>query len=191
MIERAAQTTNVHTAFGMEKAKLSDQENALYAKLFACCDDFGIARSCARYIRKKGWHTCAFLRRGSVPTQQIAFTTTMIVAYARPFKLGGGNIALPERLIRYRNDEKELHKRLLKLRNTEYAHSDKITYDVTPYTGSIIKVVANIRDVCFTEIEIDLFLFMTKCLLYRIKERMDQLRLGDYAQEDVGNNESI
>jgi len=49
---------------------------------------------------------------------------------------------------------------------------------VTPYKGDFIKSIENIRDVRFTEKEIDLFLLMTDGLLARITERMEQLRLG-------------
>ncbi|MDA9512099.1 hypothetical protein XI04_03305 [Bradyrhizobium sp. CCBAU 11430] len=62
--------------------------------------DLAIASSSAQYIPKKGWHSLSFLRRGSMPIQQIAFTTTMIVAYARPFAGGRGKgINFPERLL--------------------------------------------------------------------------------------------
>ncbi|MBI1868291.1 MAG: hypothetical protein HYS06_08365 [Methylocystis sp.] len=86
---------------------------------------------------------------------------------------------LPERLIAsYGSDQKNLHKRLHQLRNNEYAHSDASSYSVTPYKGDLIKSIESIRDVRFTEKEIDLFLLMTAKLLARITERMEQLRLG-------------
>ncbi len=151
---------------------------ALYGKLYVSSNDIELARSCASYIKKKGWYTYAFLRRGSVRIQQISFTTTLIIAYARPFKPGRGNIAFPDRLmVKYGNAEKALHKRLLQLRDKEYAHLDATSYKVTPYRGDI-KSIENIRDVCFTEQEIDMFLLMTNGLLHRISDRMEQLRLG-------------
>jgi hypothetical protein len=162
----------------MEEANLSEREKALYGKLHVSRDDIEIARSCASYIKRKGWHTYSFRRRGTVRIQQISFTTTMIVAYARPFATGGGDINLPKRLIKYGNDEKKLHERLLLLRKKEYAHSDASTYTVTPYKGGSIISAVNIRDVRFTEQEIDLFLLMTDGLLARITERMEELRLG-------------
>jgi len=166
----------------MEKANLSARDNALYGMLHASRDDIAIARSCARHIRKKGWHTYAFMRRGSVRIQQISFTTTLIVAYARPFATGRGNINLPTRLIKYGNDEKALHKRLLRLRDKEYAHSDASSYNVTPYKG-LIKSVESIRDVYFSPTEIDFFIHMTDGLMTRIADRMEQLRLGGSAFE--------
>jgi hypothetical protein len=150
----------------MEEANLSERGKALYEKLHVSRDDIEIARSCARYIKRKGWHTCSFLRRGTVP-------------YARPFASGRGNIDLPKRLTAdYGSDQKILHERLLQLRHTEYAHLDASRYRVTPYKGDLIKSIENIRDVRFTEKEIDLFLLMTDGLLARITERMEQLRLG-------------
>jgi hypothetical protein len=163
----------------MEEANLSERGKALYGKLHVSRDDIEIARSCARYIKRKGWHTYSFRRRGTVRIQQVCFTTTMIVVYARPFAPGRGNIDLPKRLAAdYESDQKILHKRLLQLRHTEYAHLDASSYRVTPYKGDFIKSIESIRDVCFTEKEIDLFLLMTDGLLARITERMEQLRLG-------------
>ena len=163
----------------MEQAVLSKHEYALYGKLHVSRDDIDISSLCAVYIRKKGWHTCSFLRRGTVRIQQASFTTTMIVAYARPFAPGRGNIGFPKRLLGYNaSDENIFHQRLLRLRHTEYAHLDALCYSVTPYKGGSVKSIENIRDVYFTEKEIELFMFMTDGLLGRITERMEQLRLG-------------
>ncbi|WP_338835165.1 hypothetical protein [Bradyrhizobium septentrionale] len=118
-----------------------------------------------------------FTRRGSVPIQQTAFTTTLIVAYARPFAAGRGNIDFPKRLLQYDDKEAALHQRLLKLRNQEYAHSDASTISVKPLKG-VICSIQSIRDLRFAPAELKLFLGMTTGLFSRIHERMEEIRLS-------------
>jgi hypothetical protein len=102
----------------------------------------------------------------------------MIVAYARPFSPGRGNIQFPPRLLQYQPPEALLHDQLLALRHEVYAHSDAKRYKVTPYKGDLIRSVENIVDVYFSPAEIDIFLGMTAGLTTRIDARMEQLRKG-------------
>jgi len=102
----------------------------------------------------------------------------MIVAYARPFSPGRGNLNFPHRLLGYSEDERVLHEHLLVLRNKEYAHADASTYMVTPYKGDLVKNVQSIRDVRFSAKKIDLFLHMTGPVIDRIKARMEEMRLS-------------
>ncbi|MBC9883703.1 hypothetical protein G8O24_41205 [Bradyrhizobium sp. INPA01-394B] len=160
-----------------EEANLSPRDRALYEKLYASANDIGTATACAQYILKKGWHGYSFTRRGSVPIQQTAFTTTLIVAYARPFAAGRGNIDFPKRLLQYDDKEAAFHQRLLKLRNQEYAHSDASTISVKPLKG-VIRSIQSIRDLRFVPAELKLFLGMTAGLFSRIHERMEEIRLS-------------
>jgi len=162
----------------IEEASLSKRDRALYEKLFASRGDIGTARSCAEFILKKGWHTYSFMRRGSVPIQQTAFTTTMIVSYARPFSAGRGNINFPNRLLRYNEKEASFHARLIKLRNEQYAHSDASTISVRPLKGSVVKSIQSIRDLRFAAGELKLFIEMTTGLCNRIHERTEEIRLS-------------
>lgn len=163
----------------IEDADLSPRERTLYEKLHASHGDITIARSCAQYILKKGWHTLSFMRRGSIPIQQTAFTTTMIVAYARPFAGGRGkSIDFPERLLQYDSKEAAFHKRLLKLRNQEYAHTDASMISVRPLKGSLVTSIQSLRDLCFSAAELKLFLAMTSGLSSRIQRRLEEIRLS-------------
>ncbi|MGY3134563.1 hypothetical protein ACVWZM_005245 [Bradyrhizobium sp. USDA 4501] len=162
----------------IEDANLLPRDRALYAKLYASHGDIGVARSCAEFILKKGWHTYSFMRRGSVRIQQTAFITTMIVAYARPFAPGRGNINFPHRLLQYDSQEMAFHKRLLDLRKQEYAHSDASKISVRPLKGSVVTSIVSIRDLYFSPAELKLFLGMTGCLSSRIQERLEEIRLG-------------
>jgi hypothetical protein len=166
----------------VEEAELSEHDRALYAKLHASLEDISTARSCAAMILKKEWHTWLVLRRGrSVlrrPSEQIhkeAFTTTMIVTYSRPFCSGRGNLNFPDRLLKYSREERTLHDRLLELRNKQYAHADASTIKVRPLKGEI-PWIASLREVQFSPEEITLFLTMTRGLIARIEERMEEIR---------------
>ncbi|MBJ7402183.1 hypothetical protein TSA1_26630 [Bradyrhizobium nitroreducens] len=161
----------------IEDVDLSPRDRALYEKLHASHGDLGIASSCAHYILKKGWHTLSFLRRGSVPLQQTAFTTTMIVAYARPFAGGRGKgISFPERLLQYDPGQTAFHKRLLKLRSQEYAHTDASTISVRPLKGSVVTDIQSIRDISFSPDELKLLIDMTQGVSGRIRQRLDDIR---------------
>jgi hypothetical protein len=163
----------------VDEANLSLRDKALYAKLSVSRRDISTARSCAAFLKKKGWYTHPFLRRGSIAIQQISFTTTMIVAYARPFSPGRGNLHFPIRLLQYRPPEVTLHDRLLALRNEVYAHSDAKRHDVRPLKGDLVRSIQSITDVSFSHAEIDIFLGMTAGLVTRIDERMEQIRKGE------------
>jgi hypothetical protein len=162
----------------VERAELSAANLALYSKLDASHGDIGTARACAAYIQTNGWHTSSYLRRGTIGLQQTAFTTTMIVAYARPFSSGRGNIKFPHELLAYGPDEQDLHARLLQLRRQEYAHTDAAVHKVIPLKGDFIKSIESLRSAFFSPAQITLFLDMTDALMERIRDRMEQLRRG-------------
>lgn len=134
-----------------EKAELSVRDHALYGKLHMSREDIGIARISAAFLQKKGWHSAPFFRRGSTYIQQVAFTTTMIVAYARPFSPGRGNIDLPGRLKQY----------------------------VTPLKGDLVKSFESMRYAHFTAPELELFMVMTDALCERITDRMEDIRTAE------------
>ncbi len=169
----------------IEEASLSKRDRALYEKLYASHGDLGTARSCAEFILKWGWHTFSFMRRGRVPIQQIAFTTTMIVSYARPFSAGRGNINFPTRLLRYNEKEASFHARLIKLRNEQYAHSDASSISMRPLKGSVVKNIQSIRDLRFPAGELKLFIEMTLGLCNRIQERLEEIHASAAANGAV------
>ncbi|MCP3463051.1 hypothetical protein [Bradyrhizobium sp. CCGUVB23] len=161
----------------IEDLILLPRDRVTYEKLHASHGDLTIANSCAQYILKKGWHSLSFLRRGSVQIQQIAFTTTMIVAYARPFAGGRGKgINFPERLLQYDDEQAAFHEHLLKLRKQEYAHTDASTISVRPLKGSLVTDIQSIRDTSFSPDELKLFLAMTQGVSGRIQQRLDEIR---------------
>src|SRR5438445_12970197 len=99
-------------------------KKALYARLYFSAQDFWYAKSYALHLIKKGWHSAPYERRGTIYMQQSAFTTSLIVSYARPFTRSNGWPKFPERFVQYDAQETLLHQRLLDLRHQVYAHSD-------------------------------------------------------------------
>lgn len=160
-----------------EELPLSKRDRALYGKLYVSLHDIGIARQAARFLKKKGWHGYTFMRRGSTEIQQIAHTTTVIVAYSRPFKIGKNKgVAFPDRLMQpYNKEEREMHKRLLYLRDKAHAHMDPESYDIRPLNDPYIKSMDMVPYTNFSLDEVNVFLSMTDGLSKRISDRMEEI----------------
>lgn len=78
----------------------------------------------------------------------------------------------------YDGKEMTFHKRLLKLRNQQYARSDASTISVRPLKGSVVTDISSIRDIYFSPSELKLFLGMTARLSTRTHERLQEIRLS-------------
>lgn len=156
---------------------LSARDRALYGKLYVSSYDINIARQAARFLKKKGWHGYTFTRRGSTQIQQTAHTTTMIVAYGRPFKPGrSSRVTFPERLLQpYSAEEREMHLLLLRLRDKVHAHMDVDSYKIRPLDNEYIKSIDSLPYTHFSAEEIDQFLSMTDGLRDRISVRMEEI----------------
>jgi hypothetical protein len=112
----------------------SERAQKLYEKLWVSFQDIGFADDCAGVLLKKGWHGHPWECRETIYQQQVAFTTALITAYARPFTHSKGWPKLPPDLIAaYDEQEKALHEQMLRQRHTIYAHSDSSTYSVLPW----------------------------------------------------------
>ena len=65
--------------------------------------------------------------------QQAAFATGFVTSYARPFTKSNGWPPFPKSLlVAYSDADWELHERLMRLRHQVFAHSDSVSYEVTP-----------------------------------------------------------
>lgn len=115
----------------------SDVDQKMYEKLDAARRDLYDSIAYGAFIIKKGWKAKPW-GRGSTYLQQSAFMTSMVVSYARAFATSYGWPKLPAAyLISFDAPESELHKRVLKLRNQLYAHTDSVNYPVKPYFSEI------------------------------------------------------
>ena len=111
----------------------SDPKYDLHKRLYISLEDFRLARECAHYLAKKRLHYFPYERRGSIYTIQAALTTTLIVAYCRPFTKSRGLPRIPNDLINFTDTQKKAHAKILRLRNQVYAHSDSLWYKVEPW----------------------------------------------------------
>lgn len=112
------------------EVKLDPATQKRYKRLLVSSYDLSTAGYCLDTIIKKGWHHEPWERRGSIYQQQTVFTTTMVVAYARPFN-SRPKLALTE--ITLTDAEYRLHLEIMTLRNKVCAHSDQDVYSVTPW----------------------------------------------------------
>lgn len=114
------------------KQDFTERDRSLYQRLYVAQDDLRQAAYFAEYLLKKGWHFQPWEKRWTTYMQQSAFTTALVVAYARPFTESRGWPKLPKRLVTYTAEQKMLHQRVLALRNEVYAHTDVAKRQVRP-----------------------------------------------------------
>src|SRR5690606_11746537 len=99
------------------------------------------------------------------------------VAYSRPFKPGrSSSVTFPERLLQpYSAEEREMHARLLGLRDKAHAHMDVDSYNIRPLDNEYIKSIDSLPYAHFSAEEIDRFLSMTDGIRDRISARMEEI----------------
>lgn len=102
-----------------------------YSRLYISAMDLDTAAYCLKMVIKKGWHNQPWERRGTFYQQQTAFTTTLIVAYARPFNSKPTKLELSN--VPFNQGDQALHQEILKLRNKVCAHSDNDVYCIRPW----------------------------------------------------------
>ena len=105
----------------------------MFELLCTAKDDLAQALYFARFLLKKGWHYEPWERRWTIYMQQTAFTTALVVSYSRPFVKSRGWPDFPERLLNYDQGQRQLHKRLIRMRNEVYAHSDIASRHIRPF----------------------------------------------------------
>jgi hypothetical protein len=115
------------------EVQLDDNVQRLYSRLYVSGLDLASAEYCLGVLMKKGWHYLPWDKRGSIYEQQSAFTSALVVAYARPFNTSYGWPKFPVELIPFDEDEQVLHELIISLRNSVFAHSDSKSYSVRPW----------------------------------------------------------
>jgi hypothetical protein len=164
--------------------KLNALAEKVYSKLYVSSSDIRFARYCASVLLKKGWHAQPWERRGTIYQQQAVFTTALVTAYARPFTSSKGWPKLPSNnLIAYSVPEQILHKQLLRLRHTVYAHSASASYSIQPWrSGNFSTDIVGAPVLRITSADANLFMAMTSKLLASIDLRMKALLPGQLAE---------
>jgi hypothetical protein len=159
----------------MEVLLTADDEK-LYSKLYVSISDVEFARYCACVLLKKGWHSQPWERRGTIYQQQAAFTSALVTAYGRPFTNSKGWPKIPEELIRYNEQETKLHKNLITLRHTVYAHSDSENYSIRPWrSGDFSTDIVGAPTLRITSEDAQLFQVMTRRLIDGFRRKMELL----------------
>ena len=159
-------------------ATTSGDKKALYARLFVSAQDFSYARSYALHLLKKGWHSAPYERRGTVYMQQAAFTTALIVSYARPFTKGIGWPRFPESLVQYDAQAAQLHRHILDLRHQVYAHSDSARYSIRPFKmgANVFSDIIGIPFIKLSKDECTLLVSMIDGIRERLRQKLDTFR---------------
>jgi hypothetical protein len=147
----------------------------LYRRLYVAGLDVGEAQQHARHLLKKGWHHEPWDARWSVYMQQIAFTTALIVGYGRAFTRSKGWPDIPDRLIPYNKEERQLHRELMDMRNTIYAHSDSSAYNIRLLPHGAPRSIDYLPSLRLSKEETELFMEMTAKLLERLGKRRDEV----------------
>jgi hypothetical protein len=146
------------------------------AKLYVSRMDVEFARYCAGVLLKKGWHGQPWERRGTIYQQQAAFTSALVTAYARPFTQSRGWPKIPQELINYSDQEAALHKWLMDMRHTVFAHSDSIRYSIRPWrSGDLEVIMEHLPKLGITAENTKLFQAMSAKLLAAFSIRMKAL----------------
>lgn len=115
------------------KIELSKDAAKLYRRVWSSNQDLLAAKAYADHLLKKNWFEPPWTRRQKVFFQQHAFTTALVVSYARAFldpkEWEAKVLSLVPDLSQ---EEIELHRNIMKMRNQIFAHSDLRTIDVVP-----------------------------------------------------------
>jgi hypothetical protein len=117
--------------------KLNKEDTDLYSRLHVSGLDLRSAGYCLGILLKNGWHHKPWECRYPVYEQQSAFTSALVTAYARPFTKSEGWPRFPLELKNFDVEETALHKHMMELRHSIYAHSDSKHYKVIPWRAEV------------------------------------------------------
>jgi hypothetical protein len=113
--------------------ELIPADEKVYKKLFTSFRDLEFAQYCLEVVVRKGWHHAEFERRRSVYLQQAAYTCAFFASYGRAFTESRGWGKLPPDVRRFNKMEADCHKRLMRERNSVFAHTDHDQYTIQPW----------------------------------------------------------
>ena len=107
------------------------QQAKLYRRLWTSRNDLEKAKSYTEYILRKRLHSGHIRTKGAY-FQSGAFTTALVISYARTFIDPKGWQDKLLALSRPSAEQLKLHETLMSMRNELFAHSDLRHYDITP-----------------------------------------------------------
>jgi hypothetical protein len=155
----------------------SPTDYALYQRLFVSIQDFGWAMKFASHLLKKGWHSAPWERRGSIYMQQMAYTSSLLTSYARPFTKSRGWPNLPINLVPYATHEWEFHKQLMDIRHQVFAHSDSSRHSVRPFrVGDLESDIVGSSFFRLSKEEVEMAISMMKTAIAGLQPKLKSLR---------------
>lgn len=167
------------------KLVMDDHDASRYGRLYVARSDLDLARAYAVHIMKKGWFTPSFMRRRSVPLQQNAFTSGMIISYGRVYSNSSGRPDLPDKITSLSSAERILHKQIRALRNKVIAHADAEMYTTQPWSsGEFSTHIVGYPYPHFSKAELTMFLGMTARTIENIQSAQRKI-LTKYVDESV------
>lgn len=152
-----------------------DRAEALYTRFTVSEADLELAREHATYMLEHGLHVGPTKDNKALYSRQAAFVCSLVMAYGRIFTSSNGLPHFPERLKQYSDEEKELHTKLLDMRDTQYAHADGRSHHVNTLSGGDIPAIYFMPVMWIGRHDLELFLTMSEGLLRRIRNRMSEL----------------
>lgn len=162
---------------------LSPEDEKVYGKLFASCNDLAFSRYCLGLITRKKWHHSPWEKRGTVYLQQSAFTSALVVSYGRVFTRSRGWRNLSVDLGHFDGQELACHDRIMQLRHSVFAHTDSEHYSVRPWRiGDFSTDIVGAPILRITEEDAGLLDNMTNKLLVAMQARMKAI-LAAYEPE--------
>lgn len=154
----------------------SDEDQRLYEKLRTSIQDLLYASAYGAVILKKKWKAKPW-SRGSTYLQQSAYITAMVTAYGRAFTESRGWPMLPRGIMGvYTKDQKKVHKRIMTLRNSLYAHSDSAHYYVRPWKSDWHTDVTSDPILEVEHSEIEVLQVMCSRMVSAIHDRMEMIK---------------
>ena len=104
-----------------------------HKRLYLAHTDFSFCEYWTEYLLKNRLHSYEWERKWTVYYRQTAFVTALVVAYCRPFN-GRGPIS--DKFCKsFTSKQLDIHRKIKRLRNSIFAHSDSEEFGVTPIKG--------------------------------------------------------
>lgn len=169
---------------------LTDEQKRAYERLYVSKIDLEHAQFCLSMLSKKRWHSKQFERRGTVYHQQAAYTTAFVISYARPFTKGFGWDALPKNIYSGNEHYVLCHQRVMALRHTVFAHSDRKHFSVRPWVSRLFQTdIVRLPDFRISlEDSVllrDMLPTLQEELMKRLREIVPESPTSKWAEEDL------
>lgn len=136
----------------MKKDRIREEQNGKFrlSRLNIFLSDFREAHRLAQYILTRKWPKVINPQSKS-GLVYLAFNTSLIISYARPFHKSKDGVGLPRARLNpdlggLNDGERAFHQRILDLRDQAYAHSDASEHEIEgwDYSGSSVQLYKSI-----------------------------------------------